>query len=282
VQTTYWSLADVQARGATQLRDIDDASAVEAFESLLLDAVGRRMVADVPLGAFLSSGIDSSLVVALMQQVSSSPVKTFTIGFGPREFDEAPYAPTIAEVLGTEHTALYVEPQQAWDVIPKLPDIYDEPFADSSQIPTFLISELTRGQVTVSLSGDGGGELCAGYERYEFTNMLARKLGRVPTFARARIGRLIHRFSPAQWDRLSRIALLGIRYPRFGDCLHNLATAVPQSDDGALYRQLISQWESPSDVVQGVHEHQGVLWDEDIGEAIPDFVERMQYLDMLT
>lgn len=187
----YWSLEQAVLRGMEDpFRGTVDEAA-EELHSLLADAVQRRMIADVPLGAFLSGGIDSSLVVGLMQAHSSRPVRTFTIGFEEREYDEAPYAAAVARYLGTDHTEQYVRPREAWEVIPRLPEIYDEPFGDSSAVPTFLVSELARRQVTVVLSGDGGDELFGGYQRYLHIGRLWRALERVPLAVRKAAGRAL-------------------------------------------------------------------------------------------
>ncbi len=180
----YWSLEEAVARAAEDpfRGPIDEAT--DALERLVADAVRRRMIADVPLGAFLSGGIDSSLVVALMQRHSHRAVQTFTIGFEEREYDEAPYAAAVARHLGTDHTEQYVRPREAWQVIPRLPEIYDEPFGDSSAVPTLLVSELARRYVTVVLSGDGGDELFGGYQRYLHIARLWRALERVPLAVR--------------------------------------------------------------------------------------------------
>src|SRR5262245_8978863 len=226
-ETTYWSLSDVTERGQASLLNVPDAEAVEMFSSLLADSVRRRMVADVPLGMFLSGGVDSSTVAALMQASSARAVRTFTIGFHEKAYDEAAHAREVAAHLGTEHTELYVTPGEARAVIPKLPFIYDEPFADSSQVPTYLISEMTRRHVTVALSGDGGDEVFAGYNRYGQGHALAKVARLLPQSLRRVLGDAIASMSPAAWDRLFCVLPQRVR-PRFaGEKMHKVAKVIP-------------------------------------------------------
>ncbi len=280
VRTTYWSLEAAVQAGLSDRLDLSDAEAADRLEALLKDAIGRQMVADVPLGAFLSGGVDSSTVVALMQAQSSRPVRTFTIGFKEAGFDESADARAVAQHLGTDHTELTVEPAHALEVIPRLAEWYDEPFADSSQVPTFLVSELTRRSVTVALSGDGGDELFAGYNRYFLGSKLWRTMGPVPGALRGAAAGLIRAVPPGRWDALVG-RLPGM--PRLaGDKLHKLASILGAADADALYRGLVSQWHHPEALVLGGREPHGLLWDERVGAAVPDFVERMQYLDAAT
>jgi asparagine synthase (glutamine-hydrolysing) len=277
----YWSLEAV-AREALQARNgISDMEAIDGMETLLTDAVRRRMVADVPIGAFLSGGVDSSTVVALMQRVSERPVRTFSIGFREKGFDEAPYAKEVARHLGTDHTELYVSESHAQDVIPNLPEMYDEPFSDSSQIPTFLVSELTRRHVTVSLSGDGGDELFAGYNRYFHAEAIFAKIRRLPGPVRPLSAALMRSLSPRAWTTLFRMVPYRWRPPHAGDKMHKLA-AIVMGDEHTFYRRLISHWEDPEQIVPGARERKGIVWDETMAERIPDLTERMQYLDTLT
>ena len=200
----YWSAAAVAEAGVADPLRISDGEAVDALEQLLEAAVGRQMMADVPLGAFLSGGVDSSTIVALMQKQSSRPVKTFTIGFLETDFNEAEHAKAVAHHLGTDHTELYVAPAEARAVIPQLSHIYDEPFADASQIPTYLVSTLARQQVKVSLSGDGGDELFGGYNRYVLTSQLWNKISTIPKPLRAAAAKALTAVSPSASMRSTR------------------------------------------------------------------------------
>lgn len=199
----YWSMLDVAASARAAPFAGSPQNAIDDLERLLGASVARQMVADVPLGAFLSGGIDSSTIVALMQRQSAKPIKTFTIGFSEKGYDEAKHAAAVARHLGTDHRELYVTPDDALAVIPHLAEIYAEPFADASQVPTFLVSKLARESVTVSLSGDAGDELFGGYDRYGFANGLWNKVGPVPKAVRQLGGSILGKVSPETWNRLA-------------------------------------------------------------------------------
>jgi asparagine synthase (glutamine-hydrolysing) len=239
-ETAYWSLSHVAERGQSSLLDVPDVETLEMFESLLADSVRRRMVADVPLGMFLSGGVDSSAVAALMQANSEQPVRTFTIGFREGAYDEAAHAREVAAHLGTKHTELYVTPAEAQAVIPKLPSIYNEPFADASQVPTYLVSEMTRRHVTVALSGDGGDEVFAGYNRYGQGLALAKAARLLPRFLRAVLGGAITSVSPSAWDRLFLAVPRRVRPRLAGEKMHKLAQVLPKDALG-FYWSLVSQ-----------------------------------------
>jgi asparagine synthase (glutamine-hydrolysing) len=277
----YWDLRRIAHDGQSAPRDLSDRDAVDEADALIGDAVKRRMVADVPLGAFLSGGIDSSTVAALMQAQSDVPVKTFSIGFDAAGYDEAPHAAAVAKHLGTDHTELYVDPGQALDVIPRLPEFYDEPFADSSQIPTYLVSALTRRHVTVALSGDGGDEVFAGYTRYAWGDLLRRRTGRIPRPLRAGAARMLHCLSEDSWDRLLKHLPVAKRLSHPGQKAHKLADVLALPDDMALFRRLITAWRDPAAVVPGATETPTVAWDDGVREDVPRFMERMQLLDSL-
>jgi asparagine synthase (glutamine-hydrolysing) len=282
----YWSGAEAAEQGVAAPLAASPSEAVDALEALLLDAVGQQMMADVPLGAFLSGGIDSSTVVALMQAQSSRPVKTFSIGFHEDEYNEAVHAEAVARHLGTDHTELYVTPDQALSVIPRLPAMYDEPFADSSQIPTFLVSELARRHVTVSLSGDAGDELFGGYNRYKMAQSFWSKLARVPGPLRGTLARGLTSVSPARWNAVAAAldpvlpAALKMRLP--GDKIHKGAGVLQSRSAAELYHGLLSTWRDPAAVVIGGHEPATLLTgDMPALNGLGD-IERMMALDMLT
>lgn len=249
IETSYWSSANLVSDPNPTISGQTFHEAIESLESLLSDAVRIRMVSDVPLGAFLSGGIDSSLVVALMQKISQKPVKTFTIGFWEKKFDEAPIAKQVAHHLGTEHTELYLQPQDALNVIPKLSTLYDEPFADSSQIPTYLVSRLARQQVTVALSGDGGDELFCGYNRYFIGQTLHSKLSWIPPGLGPWVGNLLSQIPNETW--VTTLTAVQRRYPGLipftqpSHKLQKLAQVLKYDgsrDGSALYREMIGHW----------------------------------------
>ena len=281
----YWTLDAAVDKASKDPFTGGDEEAEDALDTLLRDAVKRQMVADVPLGAFLSGGIDSSMVVASMQAQSSRPVRTFSIGFHEDGYNEAQHAKAVARHLGTDHTELYVTPAEALAVVPHLTEWYDEPFADSSQIPTYLVSQLARRHVTVSLSGDGGDESFGGYNRYFYATQLWKQTHRMPPWAMALAGRAILAVPSPCWDVAGRLIPPRRRPVQFGNKMHKLASTFLPEDQGGqdhLYRSLISQWHDPDRIVRDAHEHKGVLWDPAVARRIPDFFSRMQYLDTLT
>lgn len=278
----FWSAESVVRRGLADPFRGSDEEAVEELDTLLRDAVKLRMESDVPLGAFLSGGIDSSTVVALMQAQCARPVRTFTIGFHETAYDEAARAKAVARHLGTEHTELYVEPSDALRLIPRLPEWWDEPFADSSQLPTLLVSEMTRRHVTVALSGDGGDELFAGYDRYRWAVEIWRWLRWIPRGLRRPLGAGLRAALPARIDRFFSMMPPHLRVRLAGDKVHKLAGALDVDSVDAVNRHLLSQWKDPDRLVLGAREPHGILWDETLREWIPDVVQRMQFLDLVT
>ncbi len=280
--TTYWSGAEVAQSGVANPLLDDSDEVVTQLESLLKDAVRQQMMADVPLGAFLSGGIDSSTIVALMQAQSTRPVKTFTIGFEEQGYNEAVHAKAVAQHLETEHTELYISSEQAMQVIPRLPDLYDEPFADSSQIPTLLVSQLARQHVTVSLSGDAGDELFCGYNRYQMTDRLWRKLAVIPVPLRKLMARGITGISPRTWDSVAGIlprSLVGTAH--VGDKLHKGAMLLDGTLD-QVYLALVSAWNDPAAVVKQAIEPATLLTQNAPDLDGLDAIQRMMALDMLT
>ncbi|WP_414585247.1 asparagine synthase (glutamine-hydrolyzing) [Scytonema sp. PCC 10023] len=282
----YWSAKEAAELGTAKPFTGSEQEAVAEMEALLREAVGLRMVADVPLGAFLSGGIDSSTVVALMQAQSSQPVKTFTIGFHEKAYNEAEHAKAVAQHLGTNHTELYLTPEDTLAVIPKLPVLYDEPFSDPSQIPTFLVSQLARQHVTVSLSGDGGDELFGGYNRYFWGRSIWQKIGWMPKSLRQIAAHGLTSLSPQTWDRVftnfGAVLPAKLRYSTVGDHLHKLAGVLAVSDPEAMYASLVSHWKEPEAIVIGSCEPITAVSDRQCWPQLPDYTQRMMYLDTVT
>ena len=254
----YWSIHEDAAQGEPSCLKSDVGDAIAQLDHLLRDAVKVRMISDVPLGAFLSGGIDSSLVVALMQSQSGSPVRTFTIGFEESDFNEAEHAKAVAKHLGTNHTEFYVTAEESKSVIPLLPDLYDEPFSDSSQIPTYLVSKLARQHVTVALSGDGGDESFFGYKRYRTARYLWGPIHWLPEAMRSSIARVLSMVSPTVVnDLLPWITPELNKHGRSGtvwDKLQKAASLLKAKNPEYLYQALVSHWEMPENVVLSAEE----------------------------
>lgn len=274
----YWSGAAIALDRSRRSAGLSAQEAVDGCESVLKAAIGRQMMADVPLGAFLSGGIDSATVVSLMQAQSTRPVRTFTIGFHESRYNEADHAKSIASHLGTDHTELYVTAEEAMAVIPRLPTIYDEPFADSSQIPTFLVSQLARRHVTVSLSGDAGDELFSGYTRYDMVQQLWGKLSLVPGPLRSLLASAITAVPPRVWDRL----VPGRSGARLGDKLHKGAGVLRSTSVDDVYLGLISHWTDTERVLANGQMPRSAV--SDLASQFRDLapVERMMAIDLLT
>ncbi len=253
--THYWSMDEVALTGQSNLFQGTGVDAASEVERLLNRSIEGQMLADVPLGAFLSGGIDSTAIVALMQAQSAKRVKTFTVGFCEDAYNEAHHAKAISTYLGTEHTDLYVTPEHALSVIPKLPLLYDEPFADVSQIPTFLICELAHKHVKVCLSGDGGDEVFGGYNRHVFAPRIWRKISWLPSSIRTGLAALLTNTSPLFVDdyfkKLSLLLPKDRRYRSPGEKLHKLAELISAKSDDELYDKVTSQWQNPERVVIG-------------------------------
>ncbi len=282
----YWSLGAVAEAGTSSLLRTGDDAAVDELEAALRHSVKQRMHADVGLGAFLSGGIDSSLVVALMQAQHTSKVQTFTIAFEDATYDEAPHAQAVADHLGTEHHELLVTSHDALDVVPRLPEIYDEPFADSSQIPTTVLARLTRAHVTVALSGDGGDELFGGYNRYAWAERYWRRLAPLPLSLRRLTATMLTAVPPGWWDRAFAGAgqvlprSLSVRMP--ATKLDKVARVLPAADLHQTYMALASHTEDPARLVLGSVEPPTLLTSPAQWPALEDSAQRMMYLDTMT
>lgn len=277
----FWSTADIYRNGHVNRFSGTATAAVEGLDRVLSEAVFSQMQADVPLGAFLSGGIDSSTIVALMQAQSSSKVNTFSIGFDAKEYNEAEHARTVANHLGTNHFDMYVTERDALGVIPLLPDIYDEPFADSSQIPTYLVSKIAKQNVTVALSGDAGDELFGGYNRYVFTERMFGKICKIPVPIRSLVAKTISSMTEEKWNKLLG-GILGKRFVNVGFKLHKGANVLSAKTIHDLHFKLASQVQNPSDWLINSNEHTTLLNDgiDHFGEL--DSISQMMVYDLLT
>lgn len=278
----YWDSRSVFERLQQTCKDSED-EAVETLDRLIRQSVTGQMISDVPLGALLSGGIDSSTVVAMMQSVSSRPVKTFTIGFNEHEFNEAAHARRIAGYLGTDHTELFVGPDEALDVVPNLSSLYDEPFADSSQIPTFLVAKLARSSVTVALSGDGGDELFGGYTRYIWAERIWKNMHRLPLPLRRVAAAGLSSLSRNTWARIYRAAeplVPGrLRQSNAGEKIHALGRLLAENRREAVYQHIVSHWRPEDDLVLGEEEHRTIVTDTGEWPELEEFAQRMMAVD---
>ncbi len=282
----YWRLNDIVKSGLSNVFTGSPEQAVDALESTLMQSIDSQTLSDVPLGAFLSGGIDSSAVVALMQAQSSRPIQTFTIGFDDVGYNEAKHAKAVAQHLGTEHTELYVRPEDAQSVIPELSSIYCEPFADSSQIPTFLVSQLARQKVTVALSGDGGDELFGGYNRYLMAQRVLSNNRKLPKPMRKLMMQGLLALSPNRWDALfDKLApvipsKLQLRTP--GVKAHKLAGVLNIDNEHECYHRLTSHWQDPASIVIGAKEPMTLITDTNAWPQTDSFQHAMMAIDAQT
>ena len=277
----YWQVTDVVHKGISN-PIMDEIEAIELLESALRESIEQQSIADVPLGAFLSGGIDSSTITALMQDQSNRPIQTFTVGFDESEFDESPYALAIAKHIGTEHHELRVTSTDALSIIPSLPEIYDEPFADASQIPTHFICKAARQKVTVALSGDAGDELFGGYNRYFWSKRIWNKLAWLPLVARRLLGRGISLFPVDTWDAINYVLPSHYQNSNLGDKVHKMAHRLEQVknlDD--LYRNLVTIWQEGNNLVKHSNRLPTILDDANLVKNISESEQRMMFWDSL-
>ncbi len=272
----YWDMGQVVEEARAQEQIDTDEAAIKGLDDLLRQCTAERMISDVPLGAFLSGGIDSSTVVAAMQLQSERPVKTFSIGFREAGFDEAVYAREVARHLGTEHYEHYMSAKEALEIIPRLPVIYDEPFADVSQIPTFLVSQFARQHVTVALSGDGGDEIFGGYQRHYVVPAIWQRVGWLPRGVRAAMSRAIHLIPTERWDRLVP------QQPQIGERLYKVAELLPLANASAIYDHLVAQWpDEQTPVLDAVFSRIPLTNPELLPQGL-NFGEQMMFSDALS
>ena len=277
----FWSTEEVYDKGNLSQISATPKEVVDQLEVVLSKAVSSQMQSDVPLGAFLSGGIDSSTIVALMQSQSASQVNTFTIGFNAKEYDEAKHARMVANHIGTNHFEMYVSERDALDVISNLPNIYDEPFADSSQIPTYLVSKFAKQEVSVALSGDAGDELFGGYNRYVFAEKMFSKIMKGPISIRQLISSAILTMTEEKWNTLLN-NFLSERFADIGHKLHKVANVLPSKSIHDMHFKLVSQIHNPSDWLLNANEYKTPLNDDTERFVELNPIEQMMAYDLIT
>ena len=280
-KNSFWSIEEAYKNGNMNKFTGTSKEAVDKLEHLLSSAVSSQMQSDVPLGAFLSGGVDSSTIVALMQSFSNSKVNTFTIGFNSKEFDEAKHAAQVAKYLGTDHYDKYVTDSDALNVIPNLPNIYDEPFADSSQIPTFLVSEFAKQKVTVALSGDAGDELFGGYNRYIFSEKTLNNALKAPSIIKKLVSKIILSLPEEKWNRLLS-GSMSKSFSNIGNKLHKTADILSSKSIRDLHFRLVSQIHNPSEWIKHTNEYESKLNDDIVRFKELNSIESMMAYDLIS
>lgn len=282
----YWSVEDVARRGLGDQIAASEDEVVREFQRLLTEAVTTRMQADVPLGALLSGGIDSTTVVALMQRASERKVKTFSVAFAEKEFNEAPHAARLASHLGTDHTEILLTGRDALAVVPRLAEIFDEPHADTSQIPAFLVCEVARRDLTVALTGDGGDEVYGGYNRYAYGRRMLARMGYVPGPARQALAAAIGAIGADSWNNtyhaVSPFLPRSFQQRHPGEKLHKIANLMGSDSVAGMYRSLVSAWQRPEELVVGGQRVDGTLERVLQSSSPAALVDRMMLADQLT
>ncbi|EIC22545.1 asparagine synthase (glutamine-hydrolyzing) [Thiorhodovibrio frisius] len=281
-RSQYWNIRHIAARAQRSPNRLSDVEVKARFEALLEEAVKVRMVSDVPLGAFLSGGIDSSTIAALMQKNASRPIKTFSIGFDEAEYDESKHAAAVARHLGTEHQELVVRPEDALNAIPLMPDYFDEPFADASQVPTYLLSKLARQDVTVALSGDGGDELLAGYPRYRIANETLANTRRIPKALRAVAAAMLQNTPNAVWQCLQPILPRRHGISPLAGRAKRLGRLMAAGAEERVFQNIVGQWPDPERLVRDTLYEEDSIWAGALADELPDPIRRFQMLDTLT
>jgi asparagine synthase (glutamine-hydrolysing) len=280
-ETPFWQLSDfIEPEGFSP--DMSEKECDEALEVLLKDSVHKRMLSDVPIGAFLSGGIDSSLIVSLMQSLSTKPVNTFSIGFTENSYDEAKYAKAVANHLGTNHHELYLAPNQAFDIIPNLSDFYDEPFADASQIPTYLVARQAKEEVTVCLSGDGGDELFYGYDRYLISQKLYAFHRFLPHWIRSSLAKGIEHITPYQWKNILTCLPKKFQYSQISEKAYKLSDTLNSSTSIDFFQSFVSVWNKPSELLKPKGNWASDMYSSEIMPTISKPETLMPYFDMKT